>query len=138
MTDSAHRVAIVVDPAFGARLDALAERLHVWVADTPTNRSAAERLWRLHPPTGTSRDLERGVTTFNVEPSHSPEQWCAAIVGTVDEHHGGFAHNPPVSELEVYGAPPTPEVRAAFAAYGFDEIAATPGGFRAKSRPALT
>ena len=35
-------VAIVVDPAFGDRLAALAARCHVWAVDTPANRAATE------------------------------------------------------------------------------------------------
>ena len=136
MSDSPYRVAIVVDPSFGDQLDALAVRVHVWIADTSVNRPAAERLWAAHPPTGTSRDLESGVTTFRVDSTHSPQEWCAAIVGAVEEHHGEFSHHPPVSELDVYGAPATGVLRAAFIEYGFSEIEVTPAGFRARSRPA--
>jgi len=132
VSDSFHRVAIVVDPAFGDQLDPLASRVHVWIADTAVNRPAAERVWAA----GTPPDLAAGVTTFKVDSTRSPEDWCAAIVGTVEEHHGEFGHDPPVSELEVYGAPPTAAVRAAFAEYGFGEIEITPGGFKARSRPA--
>jgi hypothetical protein len=132
VSDSLHRVAIVVDPAFGGQLAALAARVHVWIADTAVNRPAAERVWAA----GTPPDLGAGVTTFKVDSTRSPDDWCAAIVGTVQEHHGEFSHDPAVSELEVYGTPPTGAVRAAFAEYGFDEIEITPGGFKARSRPA--
>lgn len=132
MSDSLHRVAIVVDPAFGDQLDALAARMHVWVADTAVNRPAAERVWAA----GTPPDLGSGVTTFKVDSTRSPEEWCASIVGTVEEHHGGFSHDPPVTELEVYGTPPTVSLQAAFATYGFREFTPLGGGFRASSRPA--
>lgn len=136
MSDSLHRVAIVVDPAFGDQLDTLATRIHVWIADTVDNRLAAEGFWATHLPMATSQHLESGVTTFKVDSAQSPEEWCAAIVGTVDEHHGEFSHDPPVSEVEVYGTPATPSLEAAFAAYGFDEFEPTSGGFRARARPA--
>jgi hypothetical protein len=132
VADSLHRVAIVVDPAFGDQLDALAARVHVWVADTVVNRSAAERVRAAGAPPG----LESGVTTFKVDATQTPEHWCAAIIGTVEEHHGEFGHDPPVSEFEVYGMPPTPSLQAAFAEYGFDEFEPTTDGFRARSRPA--
>ena len=114
MSHSEHRVAIVVDPAFGDRLDALAGRMHVWVADTSANRAAAERFWA----TSTPSDLESGVTTLEVDLSQSPEEWCAGIVGTVKEHQGEF------------------RLRAALAAHGFGDFESTSAGFRARSRPA--
>ena len=93
---------------------------------------AAERIWAA----GTPPDLDSGVTTFKVDSTRSPEEWCAAIVGTVDEHHGDFSHDPPVSELEIYGTRPTASLQTAFVAYGFEEFEPTNDGFRARSRPA--
>jgi hypothetical protein len=136
MSHSPHRVAIVVDPTFGEQLHALAAGIHVWIADTPANRPVAERFWAADPPTGTPHDLEYGVTTFNVDAAQSPEQWCAAIVGTVEEHHGEVGHRPAVSELEVYGTPLTVLLQTAFAAYGFEKFEPTSDGFRARLRPA--
>src|SRR5688572_23407312 len=106
-----HRVAIVVDPNFEARLEALASRLHVWIAATTSNRAAAERYWQTHPPPSGADFFEAGVTTFNVDGSQSADEWCAAILSTVEEHHGEFSHKPSVSELEIYGTIPTPRLR---------------------------
>jgi hypothetical protein len=51
MTDT---VAVVLDPAFGDNLGALARRMHVWIMDSPTNVNAATQL----------RDGGLEVTTF--------------------------------------------------------------------------
>ena len=83
MSSSEYRVAIVVDPSFGERLAPLAERMHVWAVDTPPNRSVAERIWAaLDTPS-----IERGVTTFRVDPSESPDIWAAGILPNVELHH---------------------------------------------------
>jgi hypothetical protein len=131
--DKPYSVAIVVDPAFGERLRDLAATQHVWAVESIENRATTEALRATQPDDG----LETGVTLFRPSVGESPIQWCADIIGTVEEHHGRYAHVPPVSVLEVYGAASTPELRAVFARYGFTHIVDAPGGFRARSRPAV-
>ena len=126
-----HRVAIVVDPDFGARLEVLASRLHVWIAATVSNRAAAERYWESHPTPIGAAALEAGVTTFDVDTSQSADEWCSAILSTVEEHHGEYSHVPPVSELEIYGTTPTPTLRSALEDSGFAPERENAGGFRA-------
>jgi hypothetical protein len=132
-TDNPYSVAIVVDPMFGARLRDLAATVHVWAVESAENRTAADAL----RATDGEYSLEKGVTMFRASVGESPIQWCADIVGTVEEHHGRYAHSPPVTVLEVYGAPPNPELRTVFARYGFTHVVDTPDGFRARSRPAV-
>ena len=129
MSASAYVVAIVVDPGFGERLHSLTGHMPVWVVDTPTNRVAAQAYWQAHP----GETHITGVTTFRVEPVRSPEEWCTEMLGTVLEHHGEYSHNPPVSILEVFGARPVAELRAALAECGFSDVAATADGFRARA-----
>jgi hypothetical protein len=115
-----HGVAIVVDEDFGDRLSTLASRLHVWLIDTPMNRAAASAVWQngVH-----GQSLETGVTTFKVEHLSAPDQIVASMLGTVDDHHGHYSHEPPWSLLEVYGAEPTPILSAALLEFGFTNIA---------------
>jgi hypothetical protein len=122
-------VAVVVDPAFGERLRELPPGVPVWVADTPANRAAAQRLWRGRR----ERTHLDGVTTFEVEPGRTPAEWCAAVLGQVDLHHGEYSHAPPYAAVEVIGAEPTAELRAALAQYGLTEVTPRPGGFRAST-----
>jgi hypothetical protein len=136
MTVRPHRVAIVVDPEFGDRLDTLALRVHTWIADTATNRAAADRYWSAQKSANVAHSLEHGVTTFRVDLTTPPEDWCASIVDVVEEHHGPWSHEPPVTEVEVYGTPLSAALRTVFAAVGFDEARPTPYGFEARSRSA--
>ena len=124
-----YTVAIVVDPNFGDRLGALAGQMPVWVADTPANRAAAEAYWQMEP----GRAHTTGVTTFRVDPEDAPEGWCSDVLGTVVEHHGVYSHDPPVTALEIVGARPVAALRAALEAYGFGQVSAAEGGFRASA-----
>jgi hypothetical protein len=133
MTDQEHRVAIVVDPAYGSRLDPLSQRLHVWVADTPANRAAAENLWRSRPEVS----LDRGVTTFRVADGEPPARSALAILSAVIDHHGEYSHSPPVSVIEFHGCSPTPELIAELADLGFPTIAVGSEAWRASARPAV-
>src|SRR5256885_16980889 len=54
-------VAIVAHPDFEPLIP-LAERVHVWLADTSANRTRAQNYWRAHP----QNSIEQGVTTFKV------------------------------------------------------------------------
>jgi len=117
-------VALIVDPAFGDRLDSVAEPLSVWIADTPANRTAAERL-----RTRGARD----ITTFQVDQHATPETWCIRIIDVIELHHFPSFGEPCAASVRVTGAAPTPEVRAAFSACGLTEIEAFADGFRAST-----
>jgi hypothetical protein len=121
-----YSIAIVVERDFGDELVELAKRLHVWVCSTPENRPHVERARGAQPA---RPSIEHGVTTFNVSDTDSPEEMLVGILDTVDIHHGEYSHSPPWSELEVYGASPTPAVRAALAEFGVRAFSGTKRGF---------
>jgi len=127
-----YAVALVVDPVFGERLFSIAARMPVWVADTPKNRTAAEQHWASHP----GQAHTEGVTTFKVDPDARPEDWCAGVLSAVNLHHGRWSHAPPYGVLEVFGATPTPALRAALSTLGFHDITERDDGFRAASSEA--
>ena len=121
-----YAVAIVVHPDYGDSLENLADRVHVWIAATPSNRARAEAYWRSHP----KGSIERGITTFVVQPTETPEEMVERILGDVDLHHGEYSHVPPWDALEIYGASPTPAVREALAEYGIKDVHKLEGGWR--------
>lgn len=118
---SDHRVAVVVDREFGERLLPLAQRLHVWVCDTPINDAAGEKAWAALPPGAVWNEV--GVTTFRVGEDDSPEDMAICHVGDIDLHH------PAWSQIEVYGVRLNDDLRAAWQEYGADEFRETPEGF---------
>jgi hypothetical protein len=120
-----HRVAIVVAPSF--ELERLAGDRHVWALRAPEYERVAQERWSAVRGDG----LDHGITLFDSS-GLSPEAELVEILPVVDEHHGEPSHIPAVSEIEVFGAHPTPEVRAELSAYGFDDISASPRGFTAR------
>lgn len=124
-----HRVAIVVGPGFAARVRRIAADLHVWAIRTPEYLRAADEERRSSP----GYSLERGVTLFGAD-KPSPEEEVISIFGTVQEHHGEYSHDPPLDEVEVLGAKPTPEVQAELSAFGFTDIVPAERGFVALRR----
>jgi hypothetical protein len=123
-----YTVALIVDPAFGARLSEIAGRMPVWIVDTPVNRLAAEQHWAQHP----AQSYTEGVTTFTGNPAGTPEEWCVGELHTIDVHHGELSHVPPYKAIEVHGVVFNARLAAAFAEYAMREITATSDGFRAE------
>ena len=108
------RVVIIALPDVGDGLSQLAAGVPIWIADTPPNRAAVERI-RNGAPGG-------GTTTFRVDPAGTPDEWTASILGAVVEHHGGRSQEPPVDTLELHGVVVTDALRAALAAHGFTDV----------------
>jgi hypothetical protein len=117
-------VAVVAHPDFEA-LTPLAERVHVWLVDTPANRARAETYWRAHP----EHSIDHGITTFKVREHAAPDQIVLEALGPLDLHHGEYSHNPPWEVVEVYGATPTVELREVLQDMGVTEVSSIPGGF---------
>jgi hypothetical protein len=121
-------VAVVVDGSFGARLRALASRVHVWLLDTPANRQAANEVWQTR---NGGPSLGEGVTTFRADSSARPDQIVSSMLSTIDLHHGECSHSPPWSFVEVYGTAITPALTADLAIFGFSNVANSDDGFKA-------
>lgn len=128
MADTPYRVTIIVDPEFGDRLRLVVTP--VWIADTPINRAAAERVWSERP----DEPHTNGVTTFQIDPNSTPDEWCAGILDAVDLHHGENSDSPPYSVVDVIGTRLTIGLRQAFTKYGLKEFVNGVTGFQA-SKP---
>jgi len=129
---SPYVVAVVVCVDFAEQLDELANRMPVWIADTPPNRAAAKKVWAAHP----GQTHLNGVTTFKVDASSTAEVWLASILADVDLHHGSHSHDPPYSAVEIFGAQLTLHLRRAFEEFGLTTFVERPGGFVATRTPA--
>ena len=117
---------VVVDPNYGARLDAAAEiGPPVWVVETTANLEACERIWR----------AQCSVTCFNVA---DPKERLTNLIGvlpTLQKHHGEIRDDrfgfPNGFVLGVLGLAPAANVVAALEAFGFDSFIEIPDGFKA-------
>ncbi|MEA2136831.1 MAG: hypothetical protein QOC68_4741 [Solirubrobacteraceae bacterium] len=124
--NAAHRVAIVVAPTFAFELARAADDRHVWALRVPEYERVAEE----RRATARGDDLDSGITLFNGG-GLSPEAELVEIFPTIEEHHGEYSHTPALSEIEVFGAHPTSEVRAELSTCGFDDISPSQRGFTA-------
>jgi hypothetical protein len=122
-----HRVAIVVAPTFALELEQVADDRHVWALRVPEYERVAQERWS----SARGDVLDSGITLFNGS-GLSPEAELVEIFATIELHHGEYSHTPPLSEIEVFGARPTAEVRAELSAYGFENVSPSQRGFTAR------
>ena len=121
-------IAIVLDPEFGAQLFAIAALHPVWVVDSPANRPVIEAVW-------SQRRLDkvpREVTIFRAIDGMSPQEHVAALLGTIDAHHGPAVQHPAFVTLVVDGAAPDDRLREALRSHGATRVEETGRGFRAQ------
>ncbi len=130
-----YKVGLVVDRRFGARISAVARSFHVWVVESQENTPVIQEVWRSERSEPESDPLGRGVTSFGASEQESPEEICARIVGDVDEHHNEFAHDPPWSEIEVFGVKLSPRLQDVFMEIGATAFEGTPNGFIGRRAP---
>lgn len=142
MASPPYRVGLIVDRNFGDRISDLARAFHVWVIASPRNSPVIRAFWN-----GQSRGhdedlLASGITSFDATDQESPEDSCVRMASELDEHHGEFSHDPPWSEIAVFGAKLSASVKNAFAEIGATSFESTSDGFvcrreiRTRSEPA--
>jgi len=121
-------VAVVADPRLASRVEDLANKVHVWAVRSPDTEAIALRHGTKNTRTQDADPLASGVTLFNGG-SSGPEDDCVGIIDVVEEHHGEYSHDPPLSAVEVLGAAPTERLRGEFHSLGFTRIEPTAEGF---------
>lgn len=124
-----HRVAIVLDPEFGAALSVLAGQYHVWVIESPTNMPVVHAVWAATTPDEDADTMGPGVTAFLALAGEAPEVACSRIALDVDDHHGEFGHDPAWSEIRVIGVSLVPDLEELFREVGATQVHATSDGF---------
>ena len=126
MSERINKVTLVLEPNYGDGLASLAAISHVWVIDTPANRTAASEYWAQNP----KAEVETGITTFK---SMDESRWesCLKMLDTIDLHHGKYSSNPPYSVFDIIGCPLTKAVKSALEDLGFTRFEEMVEGFRA-------
>ena|SRR3989442_15403212 len=122
MQTSSSKVHLIVAPDYGELLASLPSGEPAWVADTPPNKTVIQRMW--------SQKWE-GITSFQVAPTATPEDWVLSILGQVELHHGEYSQSPPYSALQVVGTGLSQRLREEFEIYGFKQFEDAPDGFLA-------
>jgi len=121
-----YRIAVVLDETFGDRLLELSRTMHVWACASEPNRRGAERIWA--EETSDKPWLESGVTTFQYDPN-DVSQSLFDVIELVEDHHGEYAHDPPWTTLEVFGAFPNRNLIDALQNVGVPRVETTETGF---------
>ena len=115
-------VHLVVAPDYGERLMDLPFGEPAWVADTVPNKPVIQRMW------SQKRD---GITSFQIAPTATPEDWLIDILDQVELHHGEYSQSSPYSALQVVGTELSRRLRAELESYGFNRFEHAPDGFLA-------
>jgi hypothetical protein len=110
------RIGVVVDPSFGDKVEALARRIHVWLAGTTENRRAAETFRRQSVKGAAAAWDKGGLSIFDVYAGETPEASCIRILETVLDHH------PDLRVLEIYGIIRSKTVVRALLEAGFGTV----------------
>ena len=134
MSAPCYVVAIVLDQSFGEELRKVARQYDVWTVPSLINKAVVERLWA-------EREAGRNdhqVTMWSRDVDTRTEEAWSDLLADIELHHGQHSHNPPVSELAIFGAQPTAEARKALGEYGYHRIELTAGGFHAARSSADT
>jgi hypothetical protein len=126
-------VVVILDPAFGERLEGIAALAPVWIADTDTNKAAYERLRRSHKHVD---HREKGaITNFEVLNKSNLVKGLIDIMPAVEMHHGRAENKelvfPSGFVLRVIGVALNKDVTDALRGYGFTSFAELPDGFEA-------
>ena len=124
-----HLVAIVFDEHASVGLSALADRCHVWLVESEENQKAAQSYWARANPV--DDELASGVTIF-ARGAELLEQALEMALELVEDHHGEFAHDPPVNEVLVVGSEPTDALLGVLREWGFTEIQSSAEGLVGK------
>jgi hypothetical protein len=113
---------LIVAPDYGDRLTGLPPGEPAWVADTPPNKPVIQRMWS---------QKREGITSFQIAPTATPEDWLIGILDQVELHHGKYSQSPPYSALQAVGTGLSRRLRAELESYGFRQFEDTSDGFLA-------
>lgn len=97
----------------------------VWIVDSPVNGPIARQHRKQFPADCHSTS----ITVFKSTAGRLREDTFLDEFSTIDLHHGRYSSDPPYSQIEIFGAAPTPEIESALAEKGFVISAATGDGF---------
>ncbi len=92
---TSHKIAVVFDPEYGVELLKFAKEMHVWAINSEKNNDVFRAQGSI--PYNDCDPLATGITIFE------GSEMTAGFLDTICEHHGEFAHEPPLSEMKIIG-----------------------------------
>jgi hypothetical protein len=149
MSDPARKInlCVVVDRTYGALLEKVAERLPIWIVDTPLNRRVFERIWHRRPAGEAINISAPGcITSFEVGDDQDCESNLLEIIPDIEVHYGEsdrqyealrtdaahrYRHLPNGFGLDVIGLAVSDFIKSRLSDFGFGEFLPTASGFQA-------
>ena len=132
---SLYRIVLVFDKNYGEKLLDLASNHYVWIIGSEINFKYARHYWETYPAEeyidpeteirGIQEDLDKGITVL--EDISVP--FDNELLDMLWDHHGIYAHDPPLSEILVIGLPLTDNVKHTINDYDLSTIAQGDGWF---------
>ena len=110
---SDYAITMVFDPNFGEKLLELAKKECVWIVSSPSNDAAVDLYCEWTKGEECTDPLISGVTVFQ------QIQISRDLLDSVFEHHGEFAHDPPMSKLRIIGLELEDSLSEMLREYGF-------------------
>jgi hypothetical protein len=136
-------VAVVVDPAYGERLEELSANVPVWVVATPVNEKAYRRIQQRRLII--DHHVPGSITSFQISDAESRRANLLDVVPEIEEHYGSwkvglpmpndpddrYAHLPNGFGLDVVGLDLTNDLKDSLKGFGLLSFARTAVGFKA-------
>ena len=136
-------VAVVVDPAYGERLEELSANVPVWVVATPINEEAYRRIWERRLVV--DHRVRGAITSFRISDAENRRANLLKVIPEIEEHYGSWKVGPPVRNdpddryphlvndfgLDVVGLDLTNDLKDSLKGFGFLSFASTRAGFHA-------
>lgn len=118
-----HKIAVVFDPTFGDLLCSLAKAVHVWITHSPINDEAIRKYLDQNDFDCDGDPLASGITKFD------GSEITSDLLESIWDHHGDFAHDPPLSEMRIIGLTPDQSLLDLLLEFGFEIVSREPDEF---------
>ena len=129
MSNNFHEIALIFDSEFGDKFRPISDHMHVWLVKSSANEAAFLAYSQRAVPDGDDEDdLSSGVTMF------AKPKLDETLLETIWDHHGEYAHQPPLTRITVIGLEPNQQTLAMFGQYDFVFKKSVEGGFVVGSR----
>jgi hypothetical protein len=126
---TSHKIAVIFDVDFGMALLELADEMYVWVASSEKNDAAVKAYAsQVGISKGVNDPLSSGVTKFE------GVTMTPALLDTIWEHHGEYAHEPPLAEMKVIGLALDKHIIEMFEEFDFEVKSSGSTSFEAYSK----
>lgn len=122
MKSNIHKIVVIFDADYGPNLGSLEKDFHIWIKKSEANDETIKNYMSLREAQGLD-PLAHGITHFD-DSSLNP-----GLLECIWDHHGDFAHDPPLSEIKIIGLELNSSVSELIKNFQFEVTSSTEGEF---------